>query len=177
MTGSIGSSLPNGTAGLSNAASRQSSAQRLDSEKLIDDIFNNKSPTEEGTVKLRLSHTATALYDELKDRVNTFLSKNKKLQAAVEKIPLPESKYSQTSPSADLNVRKLATYARWLKTPPQEGQEVPAEYKSVQEEQKDPEISELFNTHEEDRKAMEESRKKQSPNYFYLIYPETYSFN
>jgi len=50
-------------------------------------------------------------------------------------------------------------------------------YLSIHKQGKNDQIRSLHQEHHEVREQVRDHRKKDLPNYYYMIYPETYSFN
>lgn len=155
----------------------------LKKSELLSDLFNNSTPKNEanGSVRLRISHTSKALYKKLKVQIKEFLSQNKEISKAIDEIPIDVEEGRAVS-EADLTVRRFTAYHQWLgiqdqeNSPPTEDEES-APFNRVQKENKDKAIRSIFQKHTEQQKAAVSGRLRASPNYYYIIHPETYSFN
>ncbi|MFT4552106.1 MAG: hypothetical protein ACI9S8_000728 [Chlamydiales bacterium] len=172
--------------------SDQGKSEFLESLKrtdLVNDIFNNrKEKKDDGqNVKLRISQSTRALSNNLKKDIADFLSQNKELSIHLEKLELPGQEYNQKNKNSDFNIRKLNMYMQWLQI--REGGEnvegaskeeihsSEAPYMAIHQIGKDQEIRDIFSSNEDMRISLQENRSKSVPNYYYLVYPETYSFN
>lgn len=163
---------------------RKEGVRDLQKADVINDIFNNRAESndEKKDVKLRLSQTSRFLFHELKEKIHFFLEENKKIFQSLEKIPLPESEYTHRNQNSDLTMRKLSSYLHWLEIQKssggkQEHTESEKPYIDIHKEGKDEEIKEIFTENEAKRKEIQQQRSKNVPNYYYLVYPETYAFN
>ncbi len=168
-------------AGVFSLSSQQQQVKQppsLKKSELLSDLFNNSAPKEEegGSARLRISYSSKALYGHLKKNVMGFLQHHKPFAIDLEEIPLGEEVDESSLPSGDRQVRKLMVYHQWLTVGGEtEVQEPP--FKELQEHQLDEKVKELFQEHAGYQKEILEKRKKSTPNYYYLVHPETYSFN
>lgn len=156
---------------------------------IVNDIFNNrKEKKDDGqNVKLRISQASQALSNNLKEEISKFLSQNKSLAGHLEKIELPGQEFNQSRRNSDFAIRKLNMYLQWLqireggenmeRAPQEETGSAEAPYLAIHQENKDQEIQDIFSRNEDMRVSLQEDRSKSVPNYYYLVYPETYSFN
>ncbi len=120
---------------------------------------------------------------ELHKDIKDFLSFNKELHSNLEEIELPENDYIYMHNKGQLTMRKMGAYLRWLEIKDKHGDEEfnkefeGTPYDSIHNLNKDDEIKKIYEENEEHRKAIQQERSKEVPNYYYLVYPETYSFN
>lgn len=149
--------------------------------EVVSDIFNNRSDKKdtEGDVKLRLSHASRRISEGLRQRVSSFLKDEPELAQALEEIPLEEEGVKK---GASQSVRRMSTYLQWvhIRGASDEGGELTeAElpYAAVQALGKDEEMASLFKQRETDHEKVQEERKRQAPHYYYMAFPEVYSFN
>lgn len=162
----------------------------IEKNDIISDIFNNRSDfnEEKREVKIRLSQTSQVLSHELKEEIQNFLSQNKELAKLFEQLSLPEEVYTHREKHSDLILRKVGTYLQWLKIreenpssdPLQKEEEVNNSeklYLAIHKHNKGELIKNIFDNNEEKRKSIQAHRNKHVPNYYYLVYPETYAFN
>ncbi len=159
----------------------------LAKNELIADIFNNKPSDKEQKKdsKIRLSHTSSALHQELVNEVKLLLNNDKGLAKAVDEIPLPDNGYISLSHNSDLTIRKLSAYNLWLRIMAEntseeesvEENEELAPFLSLQARGKDNEIKSIYEENQAKRLRLNAERAKDAPNYYYAIYPETYAFN
>jgi hypothetical protein len=164
--------------------SSQKKSKKLGNPEFISDLFNNRKEhhDEESHTKIRLSYTVKAMLKEFEAKTEFFLNKEKKIAKALEKISLPENTYTTIQKHSNLNLRKLSSYLQWLssyQTPPTKKNTPRSEQPFIEifNENKNATIKELFSELDQAHKKIQIQRKKNSPNYFYLNYPETYSFN
>lgn len=156
-----------------------SEGTRLRRSEMVADIFNNQdSGKAAGEVKLRLSHASRKLGEDLRTRVQDFLKANKDLASDLNNIELPEE--SRGSPK-HLAVRRMGMYLQWLRIreidETAELSEAEQPLQQLRQHGKDEEMRGLFGEYDAQRKAIREQHQKQAPNYYYMAYPETYSFN
>lgn len=164
----------------------QSSVQKKDDgptlrrSEVVADIFNNR-PSTEGTttdVKLRLSHASRKISEGLRQRVFQYLNTQSELKQALDAIDLPGDLRGSDS---QLAVRRMSTYLQWTRIREKSEEEELAEaeipYTQVQALGKDEEMHALFQQRNTDREAIQETQKRHAPHYYYMAFPETYSFN
>lgn len=144
----------------------------------IDDLFNNSPKQEDNpSIKLRLSKTLQYLQQGLSDEVKSFLKENKEMRLALEEVELPKSEYTQYTKGADFTLRKLKSYLSWKQIASQETQSTGHPFEKIKELEKNGEIEEMFGRYDKKLQDVLEQRRKNNPNYFYLFFPETYTFN
>ncbi len=172
----------------SRYASSDKNLPGLNKTDVVGDLFNNRrhSKEERSDVKVRLSRTSHALNHDLQKNIKEFLGKNSKLSKLINELPLPENEIHSNLRTNALLTRKLSSYHRWLKFSEQQtnsemepGSEIEEDshFLAIQQMKKDEEIKEIFSLNKEKYKAIQSHRSKESPNYYYLVHPETYSFN
>lgn len=152
----------------------------LKKSEVIHDLFNNRGRDEkQHQIKIQLSQTSKSLSQDLEEKVFNFFRQEKKMASLVEQMPLGESPY-QTKQSSNL-LRKTRAYLRWLEihenkmdTLEESESNLPLE---IYKMGKDEELKSFFEENDTLRRQVNEQRKINTPNYYYLIYPETYSFN
>lgn len=163
--------------------SKEGEAEKLSGLKkseVINDLFNNRRNSEqEKEAFIQLSKTSKNLQQNLEDRLKDFFKKEKELAKLMEKMPLSEGLF-QNKGGTNL-LRKTRAYLQWVKIH-QETIEEPAEEEphlalEIHKMGKDPEIKALFEENDVLRQRINEQRKKNTLNYYYMVYPETYSFN
>ncbi|MCH1429447.1 MAG: hypothetical protein L7U87_01685 [Chlamydiales bacterium] len=171
--------------GLNSNASSYVKSQNVDIKKndAIDDLFNNSSSEEEdsSSIKLRLSKTLQNLQDHLVDEVDDFLGKNPTIKQQLEEVELPSNEYTRYFDGADFTLRKLKSYMAWQNIDKMSEQGTLVDethpFKQIEKEGKDEEIKKIFNSYEAQIKEVNEKRRQNTPNYYYLFFPETYNFN
>ena len=176
----------------SASSSSASGSKALKKSEIIDDLFNNKSKKNDRdwAVKVRLSKSSKLLAYKLQERVANFLEKNKDLSSNLQKIQLPNEQEQEFSynrrQNLPLQVRKLKSYLNWVdildkkneKLDSKGGEEsLEAPYMRVHKEGKSEEVRALFSDHQALQSEVKDQRRKNIPNYYYMIHPETYAFN
>lgn len=160
-----------------DVASRQSGVKGLKKSEMIADLFNNKEGEgeEKQSVKLRLSHASRALISELRKNVHDLIQSHSSLASALDAVEFPDEEWSSPSSSSDLSVRKVAAYLRWKELgSPQEGSDG---FEAISAAGADEEIQKIFEENWKKHEELRSMRSSTAPNYYYLVYPETYSFN
>lgn len=160
------------------AAEREKRSAELRKKDLISDLFNNQATeeSERGDVKLRLSKTSRVLGQRLQQASAAFLKEHQDVRQALDRVPLNEDGYANAT-------RQLKAYVNWLDIrQPEQGElddlsSSEQAYMDVHGMGKDEQIRELFHDYEDQRQNNVAARTRHSPNYYYLAYPETYSFN
>ena len=175
-----------GSQGFGSPAKKEvSGSERQNRSEFIADIFNNQVSGKEGKkdVKVRLSYTSRRLTQELNGRIGGFLKENHVIADELSKVELPENPYgSQASSNESLQGRKLFSYLNWLRIRENDdptAEVAPAEepFKAIQQEKKDEEIKAIYREYDAQRLDAKELRNRHAPTYYYLAYPEAYSFN
>lgn len=160
------------------ASSPSEGSPKLRRSEMLADIFNNQeSGKASGDVKVRLSNASRRLGEALRSRVDAFLKENKAVGKDLQAIELPEESRGS---SKHLAVRRMGMYLQWLRI--REGDdselsEAEQPFEQLRSHGKDEEMRGLFQQYDDERQAIREQHKKQAPNYYYMAYPETYSFN
>jgi hypothetical protein len=175
--------------GKSDSARRNQGGNRGQSDALkksdhLADLFNNYSDKEDEKkhARVRLSRASRSLSHHFQEEVHHFLKQEKAVAKAIEAITLAEEDSPQPM-QRNLTMRKLTAYWQWLQTKDslEEGQELQEEegnpFQSLHQLGKDQEIKELYANDEKRHREVLEERQKSHPNYYYLVFPETYSFN
>ena len=153
-----------------NPAEREMSLRR---SELVSDLFNNRGDAKDAAdVKLRLSHAARKLTDALRGRVEGFLKENKALGKDLDQIDLPDG--ARGSPG-QVAVRKMSMYLQWEKL--SDPDVAAPTFEAVRSHGKDTEMREIFDQYDADRQRIQKERQQAAPNYYYMAFPETYSFN
>lgn len=150
----------------------------------INDIFNHKphEDKERRSAKLHLSNASKQISQEFRDGLRQFLKQNPEVGRQLHAITLPGDD-GEASPSPQLLQRKVGAYLQWLtireqnENQPIGDEESEAPYRAINDAGKDDELRELFERGNTRREEIRDHRRKNSPNYYYLVYPETYSFN
>jgi hypothetical protein len=161
------------------AENQSSKSSALKKSEIIADIFNHKPPDTEDKrdAKLHLSNTSKALQAQYRSEVSAFLKENASIQEHLSKIELEGEKAS----SEALMSRKLGAYVNWLRIRQNAGENLnsgaDAPYQAIHNIGKDEEIKAIVENNEERRQQVNAARKAFMPNYYYMVYPETYSFN
>ncbi|MDF2549810.1 MAG: hypothetical protein K0S07_877 [Chlamydiales bacterium] len=147
---------------------------------LIEDLFNNReSQNEQSPVKLRLSKSSRFLLANLKKNVDQFLDTNRSVAKEFDRIRETDVVLKKEYQ----NLRKMSRYLQWLKiheiTPETERRELESHpaFMKIHKEGKDGQIKEIFETYEKERQMLKDQQQRNSPNYYYLVYPATYAFN
>ena len=100
---------------------------------------------------------------------------------AINNIPIPENSYTLKAKDSALHMRKLYSYYSWLNI--NKNLEEPfvtqdsQPFMELQALQKDKEIISIYENIESYHQVLQENRQKNTPNYYYNMYPESYSFN
>ena len=100
-----------------------------------------------------------------------------------ENIPLIDSEYISTSKNSDMTLRKLSAYRLWLhiqntqEEPKKNHNQADTPFLAVYEQDKDNKIENIYQQHEKKRSQIHAERTKNIPNYYYVLFPETYAFN
>lgn len=180
--GSLGSGAVNG----------KGSSRKMSAAEVTADIFNNAHDPEDEKrdVKLRLSNTVRFMNNELRKDIKKFLVDNRVIAKELDKIEVPENEYTPSYDKSDLTIRKLGMFLRWLNIQENHNEEkgsaeekdsepnpLDESFRKIHKENKSKEILKIYQDFDAKRKELHFSRKKTVPNYYYLVYPETYSFN
>lgn len=146
---------------------------------VIGDIFNNRQENNEEKrhVKVCISQTSQLLANDLKKDFENFLGKNKEVAKLLKNIQIPENEYTCQAKNSDLSIRKIRSYLRWLQFKEKNKSPENKTYLSIHELNKDEDIKAIFIKNDTKRKDIHANRCKNIPNYYYLVYPETYAFN
>jgi len=160
-----------------NKGSKSSSLKK---SEIIADIFNHKpvESDERKSTKLHLSNTSKALHAQHCQEVRDFLKENETVESQLREIELdPEGSGSGDA----VMTRKLGSYVSWLRIREHASEDSSAAgeapYRAIHAEGKDEEIKALVDGNEQRRQKINADRKQFMPNYYYMVYPETYSFN
>ncbi|SCA58705.1 hypothetical protein AB751O23_AL_00050 [Chlamydiales bacterium SCGC AB-751-O23] len=149
----------------------------------IEDLFNNSVKQEEDTpsIKLRLSSTLQSLQDQFSEEVEEFLGQNPKIKGQLKEVKLPSNEYTRYFEGADFTLRKLKSYLTWheMEQTVEKSTAINPKhpFKEIQKEEKDEEIKSLFQEYNSRVEEVKQKRKQNTPNYYYLFFPETYNFN
>ena len=170
----IGSSFRNAGSRLSPSSL---SVAEMNKSEIVADLFNHQPPEEDNkeSVRVHLSNASRALTAETMRNVEEFLAQHQEIAQEVEKIELSDDR------KESLTTRKLKAYLKWLEIreqgemDPSSLQEAP--YLAIHAQGKDQEIRNLYQESESKRQLIQENRRKHLPSYYYMVYPETYSFN
>lgn len=141
----------------------------------ISDIFNHR-PKDEGEKKgahVHLSNASCSLHEQLGVSIKKLLKKNPDLAAALDHIPLPEHDHLSLQASF---VAKARSYVSWVQQKQETGGG-DAVYQQVQKQDPDSLLEKIFHSFTQKKEQMVKERQQALPNYYYLVYPETYSFN
>jgi hypothetical protein len=163
-------------------------SRELDAADLVGDIFNNRTGDDEKEeVKLRLSRTSYVLTEDLHRSVREFLSENKEIAGHLEEVEVTGSMYTSRNKRGNFVLRKMNLYRQWLLINKEHSGGAVAEHEEVSnfEERfraihkvgKDEEIEAIYSRHSDKVNEVKELRKREVPNYYYIVYPEAYSFN
>jgi len=156
---------------------------RLRKSDHISDLFNHQ-PDEEKEKKgtrVHLSQASRVLTDQHRQKVTGFLKEHPELKKGLEQIPLPG--VDEERPQGAMVGRQIRAYLQWLEIREKHGGAPLAEGESetpflaVHQLGKDTELKQLMGERETAQKGVQDVRQKNNPNYYYLVYPEAYSFN
>ena len=154
----------------------------LKNSEIIDDLFNNyNDPSDKKKdSRVRLSNTTKVIYARIREEVKKLLV-DKQMAKAINNIPIPENSYTLKAKDSALHMRKLYSYYSWLNI--NKNLEEPfvtqdsQPFMELQALQKDKEIISIYENIESYHQVLQENRQKNTPNYYYNMYPEAYSFN
>jgi len=155
----------------------------LRKSEIIADIFNHR-PDDSGAkrdVRVYLSHASRALNAEFHGEVSAFLKQNPKIEKNLSRIELSGEGWERVRPE-QLIMRRLVAYVNWLKIREHCQEEFAVGdqndvYMAIHSEGQDERIKVLVAANDARREAVETKRKRYFPNYYYMMYPETYAFN
>lgn len=172
--------------GLRNTGSRlpstSSSVTEMRKSEVVADLFNHQPPGDDeelSSVRVHLSYASRLLNEEFKQNVQGFLDQHRELATEVDKIQLAE----EESVKGDLTVRKLRSYLTWSEIHGPEKEESPEisaqekPYFAIRALDQEQQIQKISQENDDKREGIKANRKKHLPSYYYMVYPETYSFN
>ncbi|SCC90683.1 hypothetical protein SCG7086_BY_00040 [Chlamydiales bacterium SCGC AG-110-P3] len=150
----------------------------------INDIFNHKprEDKERRSARLHLSNASRQLSEEFRQNLQAFINRNPEVGKQLHRITLPGDE-GEVKASPQLLRRKVGVYLQWLKirekvsNEPIGDEESESPYQAIHRSNKDNELRQLFEQGDVRRAEISEHRRKNSPNYYYMVYPETYAFN
>ena len=150
----------------------------LKKSDLMADIFNNNISErgEKRDARLNISRSSQALVEDFKRDVVEFLSHNKDVAKELKNVELSEDGAGNN----DFPERKMRLYIAWLsgQGASKEGSlEEEDAFLAVHRLGKDKEIIAIYEDHERKVLSLRSSMIKNSPTYYYQVFPEAYSFN
>lgn len=156
-------------------AGTQASPDPLKKKELLEDIFNNRAPSkgDQSGFKLRLSYASSALDHNLKIELKQAIKENPKLEKALDQIPMGEE--LDSIPVENQRLRKLKAYLRWQKHFAGDGGD--RYFSTLKQEDTKGALEQIGEKLDSKKEFFSDEKKKSSSNYFYWVYPETYSFN
>ncbi|MBB64192.1 MAG: hypothetical protein CMO81_03940 [Waddliaceae bacterium] len=155
-----------------------SKAGKMRSAELVSDLFNNQGQKDDDQrpIRVRLSHGSRILKESFQQDLEQLFKESPDLKERFDQVDLG----SEEQRGKDLLFRKVQAYMRWMGIREKEGVEEGDEshaFSKISELGKDEELKALMDNMETHRKEIAQARQRQNPNYFYMVYPETYSFN
>lgn len=173
--------------GLRNSGPRLSSSSgsvaEMHKSEVVADLFNHQpldNDEDRLGARVHLSYASKLLNMEFQQEVQDFLADHREIAAEVDKIVVLE----EGGHCKDLTLRKLRSYLVWCEihheVSQEEGGKVPESerpYHAIRSLDRDQEIQGLYKENGKKRALIQENRKKHLPSYYYMVYPETYSFN
>ncbi|MCB1135443.1 MAG: hypothetical protein KDK78_04155 [Chlamydiia bacterium] len=153
----------------------------LQRSEIIADIFNNEAEKgdKDRAVRVRISNMTRALIADLDGELRGVLSKHPDLAEKIEDIALPDGDWLESKRHPNLTVRKVGAYLRWrqMQGDAEGVGEGDASFAAVRALGKDDELIAVYQRNLEKHQELRQLKGRSVPNYYYILYPETYSFN
>lgn len=168
---------------LGSSLSQQKKSQGVDSDRftLVEDIFGKSATkdTSSKAVKIKLSKTFQQMSSQYQKEIENFLKDHPTIKEKIEKISLSQGMFSPECEGANLTFRKVASYLSWTslakrdfsQTEPLEQERIYLEIQSIDKEEN---LKKIYEKYDQKRLNLHQQFLKESPNYFYRVFPEVY---